>query len=229
MRTFLKISNLLDPDVWELRLDILTFTYVAMDLLRKPTIYDHDSVLSFSSEPPSPEEKEPTDQASLQGFLLERNFSDKFLQRYLAPLISILWGLGDMERIKQLPAETIIRYLWDHGILTAQYPWANWATLDRGVNFRDVIKNMFAENIYTDTPIVSITPDPTNRSFILRKRNGRKVQFDHVILAMPALEALGLLSQSATLDERLILSGFLESRAIAVIHPEDTVSCFTLL
>lgn len=231
VRTFLGFRNLFDPNMWALRLEILNFNYLVLDFLRDPFKDDRDSLLSYpsdGSQASSPARDKETNQISLGDYLHRHNFSDFFFEIYLIPLLAVLWGLGDVWRILDLPAEAVFHHLWDNGFCNGHSLWPAWAVLDHRANFRAAMRHLPTGKIHLGVPIASVTSN-RDGSLMLHGRNGKKEQFDHVIFAMPGKEALDLMHKDPNLklDESVILSGFQETKAMAIIHSDETVS-FTL-
>ena len=227
VRTLFGFRSLFNPSMWTLRLEILNFNFLILDFLRDPLKDDRDSLLSYpsgGSQESSPVRKE-ADRISLEDYLRGHNFSDRFFERYLIPLLSVLWNLGDVWRIMDLPVDAVFRHLWENGFCNGHHLWPAWAVLGHSANFRAALRHLPADKLHTDAPIASVTSDRTKISFTLQLENGGKEIFDHVIFAMPGKDALHLLKKDPNLklDESVILRGFQETKAMAIIHSDESV------
>lgn len=150
----------------------MNFNSLVLDFLRDPFKGDRDSLLSYPSEgsqESSPVGKE-TNRISLEDYLRRHYFSDRFLERYLIPLLSVLWGLGDVCRIMDLPVDAVFRHLWKNGFCNGHYMWPAWAVLDHRANFRAALRRLPADKLHTDAPTASVASDRTKKSFTLQLR-----------------------------------------------------------
>lgn len=234
--------SLWDLDAWEVRLEVLKFIYFAPDVLRDPAEEDGDSM--FDSDIPEPPRflggrKQPVDEASLQSYLRKHKYSDKFTFSYLVPLLSIFWNIGDIQGVLDLPLETTLKFLWDNDLLKPHLAWPFWATLRHETDFSEAMAKILPhDKIHVATLIIALKTRPQEYKsergvrkdrFILIKRDGQSEEFDHVIFAIPPDEAIRVLGGEATIHENLVLSGYIPTKALTILHSDTSVSCTLLL
>ena len=83
-------------------------------------------------------------------------------------------------------------------------------------------------HLHLQSPIRNVSRDK-NGFALVRTPGGLVEEYDHVVLAVHANQALDILGEDATIVERDVLSAFKTSRNICVLHSDTTVSSlFTL-
>ena len=101
----------------------------------------------------------------------------------------------------------------------AQRP--DWLTIDAGSqSYIDaVMKGFPANHLFLNTPVRSVTNEPDGR-VRLHLDNATSAVYDHVILATHGDEAYDIIGESATPEERDIMSCFHTSKNEAVLHSD---------
>ncbi len=149
--------------------------------------------------------------------MTEEGYSDFFMDRHLLPMAGAIWSAapGDM---RDYPAKAFLRFFDNHGLLKlANRP--QWRTVQGGS--REYVSRILRDGSFETrlrTPIRSIRREP--HGVMVQAMNGEERQFDDVVIATHADQALAMLSD-ASLQERRILGSFRYSRNRAILHRDE--------
>jgi predicted NAD/FAD-binding protein len=156
---------------------------------------------------------------SMQDYVKEKGYSDDFLYKYLAPMSSALWSTPTDITIK-FPAVALVRFFKNHGLLglSTQYQWktvrnGSWA-------YRDKLIAPFKELIKTNTCVQKVVRIG-DKVKVIDDRGG-ETEFDKVIFACHADQALALLENPTELEKSL-LRNFEYQKNIATLHTDDSL------
>lgn len=156
---------------------------------------------------------------SLDDYLARRRASRELRDRFLVPLAAALWSLAP-DRCGAFPAETLLGFLDQHGMLRPLRPLA-WHTIVGGS--RRYVDALVAELRRTgrfalelDTPVAAIARDATGVTVVAR---GREHRHDRIVIATHADTALALLARPSA-DERRVLGAFRYSANRTVLHTD---------
>lgn len=116
---------------------------------------------------------------------------------------------------------------WNHHLLNIASARPQWLTIKGGAkNYVDVVtKSVPNYQVHVSTPVTSICGAGSGKILVSVKRGAMEFEYeyDHVILATHADQALSLLGKGATKLEREILGAFKTSKNIAVLHSDKKV------
>jgi len=140
---------------------------------------------------------------TLREYVEARGYGQDFLDRYLVPMASSVWSTP-RQRMLEFPAHTLLRFWFNHGFLglSGQH---QWRTVDGGS--REYVKKLtrsFADQIHTETPVVSVRRSDGGVELETAGKNGGKHRFDHVILAAHADQSLRMLKDPTALEKELL-------------------------
>jgi uncharacterized protein len=157
--------------------------------------------------------------ASLDDYLARRRASRELRDRFLVPLAAALWSLAP-DRCGEFPAETLLRFLDQHGMLRPIRPLA-WHTVVGGSRrYVDaLIARLAATSRFTltcATPVTAIVRDAAGVTVVA---GGREHRHDRVVVATHADTALALLDRPSS-DERGVLGAFRYSANRTVLHTD---------
>jgi len=153
---------------------------------------------------------------SLGDFLENQNFGSIFQERYLLPMGAAIWSTSP-EKILEYPAEAFIDFFRNHGLLSLK-DRPQWQTLPgRGRAYVDKFRREFRGRIYRNSKIQSILQSEDRA--VLRFTDGTQVDFDFVVLACHADQALALLENPTDLQTNL-LSPWVYEENLAVLHSD---------
>lgn len=154
---------------------------------------------------------------SIGELLDQENYSEAFIDDHLIPMAAAIWSASNQE-IKAYPAADFIRFFANHDLLDLGHR-PRWHTVKGGS--REYVRRLVA-----DTNFHAIKHAKVHQlSFVgeqitVTDVSGHEAQYDEVVIATHADQALKLLAQPDSL-EREILGVFRYSENIAVLH-EDT-------
>jgi predicted NAD/FAD-binding protein len=157
--------------------------------------------------------------ASLDDYLARRRASRELRDRFLVPLAAALWSLAP-DRCGEFPAETLLRFLDQHGMLRPLRPLA-WHTIVGGS--RRYVDALIARlrgagrfALALATPVAAIARDAGGVTVVA---DGREHRCDRAIVATHADTALALLDRPSA-DERRVLGAFRYSANRTVLHTD---------
>lgn len=192
---FAQRRNLLSPRFFLMIKDILRFNRLATALANAG---DAESL----SEP-------------LGAFLDRHRLGAEFRQGYLLPMIACIWSCPQ-EQMLDFPVATLIRFCHNHGLLQVENRPA-WRTVSGGSRH------------YVDA-IVAQLPDARASTAVLgiqRSASGVRLRtasgtedFDAVVLACHAPQALRLLGEDASAQEQVCLGALRTQKNLAVLHTD---------
>ncbi len=193
---FAQRRNLFNPQQWRLLFNILKFNRAAKTFLRK----------------------NPASELTLAEFLENGGHSEIMQQRYLLPMGAAIWSCP-VETMLQFPAYSFIQFCENHGLLDLKGR-PQWRTLING-------SQQYVQAILKDLPDsvmlrggVESVKRVNNKVTIASE--GELHEFDHVVFACHADEALALLEQP-TADELDIIGSFKYQKNHTWLHSDDAL------
>lgn len=164
---------------------------------------------------------------SIGDYLKGNKYSSLFQDRYIIPLVSILWNIQDPVDVLDLPAAEVIRFLFDHDLLCNFFRWRDWSTVQAGsVDFEGIISHTIPPGrIHLNCSIQSVHHENVKSApFHLKTADNEQTQsFDHIIFATPATVSAELLHNIIHPDETRLLSRFEANRIVAALHSDSSV------
>ena len=155
----------------------------------------------------------------LGDYLREIGASSFFFDYYLGPLISSIWSSPDAKAL-EFPVKTFVTFFNNHGMLEFRKR-PQWQTVVGGSKqYVDRFLERFAGTVHVNTEIKEISR-VNNRVVITLPNDGRQ-EFDKVVLATHADEALGLLADTSSAEQDA-LGQWRYSRNRAVLHCDSSV------
>ena len=185
--------NLFRPDFWRMLADILRF--------------NRESVAWM--------EAHPEDDGSLRNFLVAGRYSKPFSEWYLLPMAAAIWSCPAGQML-DYPLATFVRFCRNHGLLQIR-DRPTWRTVQGGG--REYVKKLIAriDDVRLNTPVTALR----------RMANGVLVttahateRFDQVVLACHSDQAMAILGNSATPQERRLLAAIRYAPNRAVLHTD---------
>lgn len=156
---------------------------------------------------------------TLRTYVSEKGLGDEFLFHFLVPMSAAVWSMPP-EKMLEFPAATLVRFFNNHGFLglDTQLQWrtvvgGSWTYRDRLIApFRDRIRvgQGAGRVIRGEKGVTVVTAD------------GMRQDFDKVIFACHADQALGLLERPSPL-ERELLSPFSYQKNTGTLHTDTRV------
>ena len=160
------------------------------------------------------------DSYSLKQFVEEEGYGEDFLYKYLAPMSSALWSTPT-DITLQFPAAALVRFFKNHGYLGLDTQF-QWLTVKNGSwQYRDKLIAPFKDKIRTALSVIAI--DRSGGKIKIKSSDGREQEFDKVIFACHADQALKILGTQATDLEKSLLSNFQYQKNIATLHTDASL------
>ncbi len=186
--------NLLRPRFWRMLTNINRFNADAVEALNDTRFADY----------------------SLGRYVAERGYGEDMLRLYLAPMASAVWSTPP-EKILDFPALSLIRFWHNHGFLGlhTQHPW--FTVAGGAKSYVAKLTAPFRERVELKNGAVRVARQKNRVS--VTGADGLTREFDKVILACHADQALQLLADPSDLESRL-LSPFKYQPNTATLHTD---------
>lgn len=208
---FAQRENALRPSFWRMIFDIVRFNMFSLDLLSSPTA--------------------PSNGLTIGEYLEKEGYSDAFRDDYLIPMTACVWSTGPEKCALEFPALTLVRFMWNHHLLSTVAERPPWLTVEGGSHryIDAVLKECKEAKIRLSTPVESLKRVNGRVELTLGGKAGIATEiFDEVILACHGDQARLIVGDAATLEEKDILSAFETTPNTAYLHSDLSVSIFSL-
>lgn len=141
------------------------------------------------------------------------------MELYLLPTAAAVWSTP-FAQAGHFPATTLLRFFHNHGLLGGLEGHHQWLTLAGGARtYVEAMTRGFRDRIVLGNGVIQVSRDAAGAS--LRLADGTRRNFDRVIFACHADEALALLTDP-TPDERRLLGAIRYQRNVATLHTDRT-------
>ncbi|KAI2784090.1 hypothetical protein F4815DRAFT_441750 [Daldinia loculata] len=207
---FCQRKNLFSLRMWRLIFDIIRFNKFALDLLKDD---DNDVYLNTEASTAPME--------TIGQYLDREGYSEAFRNDYLIPLTAAVWSTSPDKCTLEFPAVTLVRFMWNHHLLTTFARRPDWLTLENGAkSYVNAVMRGFPPNhLFLKTTVKHLSNDKDGL-VRLHLENGKTEVYDHVILATHGPQAYQIIKPSATAKERAIMSSFETSENTCVLHSD---------
>ena len=193
---FARRRNLISPSFWRLVRDIFRFNHIAAKELRKGL-----------------------GDLTLGQFLEKYSFSKSYIDFHIVPVSAAVWSTPS-EHILDFPAESILRFYDNHGLLSLTNR-PQWKTVVGGsISYIRAFEKQFQGVIRRASPVRSVTRVRNKIRVVMN--DGTQLDFDFVVLATHADTSLRLLIDPET-DEKTILSKWSYTRNPVALHTDGQV------
>jgi predicted NAD/FAD-binding protein len=154
------------------------------------------------------------------GQVLDRGgYSRAFAEDHLLPMGAAIWS-STMAEMRDYPAASFIRFFESHGLLRLTGR-PQWRTVTGGSrNYVARMAAALAGRIRLACPVRAIRRQPDG--VLVEERGGHRARFDHVVLATHADDALALLADAGS-DEQRVLGSFPYAKNRAVLHSDPSL------
>ncbi len=193
---FAQRKNLLKPSFYRLLFEIRRFASESLEALESGTLSG----------------------MTLRNYLEPNGFSLSLQEDFLLPMGAAIWSTST-ENILDYPAEALVSFFRNHGLLSLKNR-PQWQTLPgRGKAYVENFKSGFRGRIHTNSKIEAIL-ERENRA-VLRLKDGSEAEFDYVVMACHADQALNLLGDPTDLQQEL-LSPWEYQENLAYLHWDES-------
>lgn len=194
---FAQRKNIFNVSYIKMLMEITRFNKISVEILDNPAYQDQ----------------------SLAEYIKEFKFSEDMLWKYLVPMSSAVWSTP-MKKMLDFPAVSLIRFFKNHGFLGLNTQH-QWYTLQNGSqSYRSLLIAPFKDKIEVNNAAVKVRRN--GNKIVVNLKNGSEREFDKVIIAAHADQALKLL-ETPTQDELRLLSKFHYQKNSAVVHTDESV------
>jgi len=167
-------------------------------------------------------------QESVGDFFDRRNYSPQFVEQYFLPMGAAIWS-ASTGSFEDFPIRFICQFYKNHGLLgISDRP--QWRVIQGGSkSYVNPLISPFEDRIRLNTKVASVRrvsriSDPTGEPEIeLKTSEGDTFTFDHVVFGCHSDQALAILGDDASENEREILSAFPYQKNIAKLHTQADV------
>ena len=167
----------------------------------------------------APETLSSSDDITVSDFVREQGFGKAFYEDYLLPLGSALWSTSS-SRFGAFPVRFVAEFMHNHHMLQAGGRPV-WSVIEGGSsNYLDPISMPFKHCIRTRTPVQAVRREADHVSIVAGDAEAE--DFDEVIFACHADQALELLSDPSELEQRA-LSAFPYQANEVLVHTDTSV------
>ncbi|MCB1121979.1 MAG: FAD-dependent oxidoreductase, partial [Verrucomicrobiae bacterium] len=194
---FAQRRNALHPSQWMLLTEILRFFKVAESYLTSG--YDQTE--------------------TLQAFLDQNRFKPVFIENYLLPMTAAIWSTPPGQML-DYPAKALLGFLKNHQLLGVGIQ-LKWRTVKGGSqSYRDKLLQPLQGCLRKNSRVEGVREKENQME--IKFRNGMRENFDFVVIAAHADQALGMLECPTHHQERL-LGAFRYTTSPVVLHSDESV------
>lgn len=195
---FAQRRNLLKPRFWHMLKEILRFNRLATWLAES----EGDLAL----------------RVTVGEFLDLHGFGAGFREHYLLPMIGCIWSCPADQMLK-FPIGTLLRFCHNHGLIQVS-DRPQWMTVSGGS--RNYVQRIVQglQDARLNTPVLGL--QRSGRQVRLQTAQGWET-FDAVVMACHSDQALRLLADGASEDERAVLGAIRYQPNLAVLHSDAGV------
>ncbi len=155
----------------------------------------------------------------LINYLIQNNFSKDIIERYIIPFGAAIWSMPS-DKVLKFPAEAFIYYLNNHGFLDVKN-FREWLYIEGGSkSYIKAILTKIRGNIETQMPISKVIR--TSDRVLVHFTKGGSAEFDYVVMATHADEALNLLADPSEKETRF-LGAWQYSLNPVVLHSDSSI------
>jgi len=155
---------------------------------------------------------------TLGEYLEKLRFGPHFISDYLLPMASAIWSAPAGE-ILHFPAGTFVHFLRNHGLLSFKNR-PQWQTVSGGSHtYIRAFLQHFQGRVLISEPVARIQRG--ENGVTIKTSDGKTEQFERVILATHADQALGLL-EDPTPEEKSLLGAWSYQKNHTVLHTDTS-------
>ena len=156
---------------------------------------------------------------SIGDYVAEEKYGRAFVDYHLLPMAAAIWSCP-VSMIMDFPAASLARFFVNHGLVSVR-PQFPWQSVEGGsASYLAPMTQGFSDRIRCNAGIESV--HRTAQGVRLRFSDGTFEDFDEVVFACHAPEALALLADAAEPETR-ILSGFRTQPNRVILHRDETL------
>ncbi len=157
-------------------------------------------------------------QMTLGEYLVNKNYSDTFIDKYLIPMGAAIWS-ASIAVIKRFSLQFFVRFFRNHGLLSVN-DRPQWHVIEGGSrSYIDPLIESFRDKIRLNSPVKAICRNETNVT--ISTHNDDEI-FDQVIIASHSDQALAMLADSSE-AEKSVLDAIPYQKNEVVLHTDTSM------
>lgn len=194
---FAQRRNLFRPSFWAMLLEIVRFNKLGKKLLA---------------------EQHPDLDLALGDFLLKHDFGSAIRDNYLMPMGAAIWSAG-LAEMPAFPVRFFLRFFNNHGLLNVS-DRPQWSVIKGGSKryVEALTAKLGADKVKLGQRITKVQRD--DKGVMLQFADGHTEHYDKLVLACHSDQALALLGDTASEDERAVLGGIAYQKNEVVLHTD---------
>ncbi|KAI8911727.1 hypothetical protein EDD86DRAFT_188713 [Gorgonomyces haynaldii] len=161
----------------------------------------------------------PLAKMTLGTFFKEQGYSQFFYDNYVIPMTACIWSTPADLTFDKFPVLTLVRFMRNHCLLQIGGR-PKWKTV-LGGSSNYIPKALEKAKVHLNARITQV--QRSQDKVVLTDAHGKKHEFDHVIFATHSDQALSILGDSATPEEKEILGAIKFSKNRAVLHRDESL------
>lgn len=156
---------------------------------------------------------------SIGEFLDRGGYSQAFCERYLLPMAASIWSTA-ITQVREFPARTLVDFFNNHGLMNPEKK-RQWYTVDGGSReYVNRLLQAFSGDLVLGKGVTSLRR--LTKGVELQFEDGSVELFDQVVMACHSDQALRILGDAATADERSLLSQIRYQPNRVVLHSDES-------
>ncbi len=157
-------------------------------------------------------------QMTLGDYLVNKSYSDTFIDKYLIPMGAAIWS-ASISVIKNFSLQFFVRFFRNHGLLSVN-DRPQWHVIEGGSrSYIDPLIESFHDNIRLNSPIKAIH---RGEDGVTVTTNDDKEIFDQVIIASHSDQALAMLADASD-EEKSVLGAIPYQKNEVVLHTDTSI------
>lgn len=221
---FAQRSNIFRLRMWLMIFEIVRFNQFALNLLGDQ-VTAPDGHAKVEAETPAGDRE-----LSIGQYLDREGYSQAFRDDYLIPMTAAVWSTSPDKTSLDFPAMTLVRFMWNHHLLSTVATRPDWLTIPGGSQkyIDAIIKRSDPDrfHVHLSSSVTSVRRRPGQRTIVtwidLNSKQTSTSEFDHVVYACHGDEILPTLDSPTDL-ERSLLSTFQTTENLAYLHSDTSL------
>lgn len=157
------------------------------------------------------------DRTTMRQFVDRHRLGGMFYDKYLVPIAASIWS-ADPGRVERFPMRFMAEFFRNHGMLNI-WDRPQWRTVVGGSRtYMAQLTRPFAGRIRLNEAVTAVRRFDERVELDTEREPGQR--FDHVVLGCHSDQALAILGDGATDDERTALSSIPYQANLAVLHTD---------
>lgn len=164
--------------------------------------------------------EEGDEQMMMHEFAEAHGLGEMFYDKYLIPIAASIWS-ADPRKVTRFPMRFMAEFFRNHGMLN-MWDRPQWRTIVGGSrSYMAELTRPFADRIRLSEAVTAVRRFDGHIELDTERESSQR--FDHVILGCHSDQALRILGDRATDDERAALSAIPYQPNLAILHTDERV------